>query len=133
MVVPVNPLSRVATSSAVVGVDWEASWRSVQPVGAVVVVSPLATPAIVTLPVRAAWLRTGAGVDEAAWLDWDPLERTAACPVFDIPLTATATISAAVLDPVATVMVVDVVLAMSASRTKTLMRLALALQGTVPT
>lgn len=53
IVVPVNPLSRVAVSKATVGVDWLLSLRSVQLAGAVVVVSALPWETIVTLAVRA--------------------------------------------------------------------------------
>jgi hypothetical protein len=118
IVVPVNPLLRVATSNATVSFDWLVSCRSVQPVGSVVVVSALPCATIVRFPVNALWLRTGAAVP-AAWLFCDPLLRTASAPTRDIPLIATDTTQPDVFEPVATVITVEVVFAINAVRMKT--------------
>lgn len=76
-------------------------------------------------------MRTGAGVPDAifAWLPW---LRTAAEPTFAMPETATTTISPAVLEPVATVTVVDVVFAIRAVRTNTAIMFALVPHAAVP-
>jgi hypothetical protein len=104
-------------------VDWLASCRSVQFVGGThtePAAVPLATATIVGFVVRAAAGNAGAGVVLDAWFAWNPDPRTAAAPSRVIPEIATTTISAAVLLPVATVTVVEVVFGTRASRTNTL-------------
>lgn len=124
IVVPVKPLSRVATSRPIFDDGWPMSNCSVHPAGGVIVagLSPFPTAPIVTFPVNTAPgdVNVAAGVVDVAlfssFADW----RIAVAPLFDMLATRTPPTLPDGFEPVATVTVCETAAETSESRTNAL-------------